>query len=525
MPHRKIIILITTKLYLKTNSRTNVHRRSFIMEITSGDQSVAIIIALYLLFMLAIGFYYYKRNENLSDYILGGRKLNKWVTALSSEASDMSGWLLLGLPGYAYLAGMEAIWIALGLGIGTYLNWKFVAKRLRKYSTEAGDALTIPVYFENRFRDKSKLLRTISALFILIFFLFYTSSGFVAGGKLFSTVFGGEYVTALTIGVLAIIFYTFMGGFMAVCWTDFFQALLMILAITLVPLTAMNGLGGISSTTDIIRTIDPSLLSPLTGSDGTMISLMAIVSLMAWGFGYFGQPHILVRFMAINNPEEIKQSRAIAMSWVTISLIFAVFIGLVGRVFVPEFLAGATSETVFIVMVNSLFHPVVAGVMLAAILAAIMSTADSQLLVASSAFTDIYTLLFKSDASQRQLVWMGRFTVIGISLLAYYFALDPESSVLELVAYAWAGFGAAFGPAIIFSLFSKKMTRNAALAGILIGGITVIVWKQLSGGIFDLYEIVPGFVLSSIAILLVTRFDEEPEQEIKDEFEKVQRSV
>ncbi|WP_210409035.1 sodium/proline symporter PutP [Methanococcoides sp. AM1] len=496
------------------------------MEIISGNQSVAIIIILYLLFMLTIGFYYYRRTENLSDYILGGRKLNKWVTALSSQASDMSGWLLLGLPGYAYLAGMEAIWIALGLGIGTYLNWKFVAKRLRKYTMEAGDALTLPVYFENRFRDKSKLLRTISALFILIFFLFYTSSGFVAGGKLFSTVFGVEYITALTIGVLVIISYTFMGGFMAVCWTDFFQGLLMILAITLVPLTAMNGLGGISSTTDIIRTIDPGLLSPFTGSDGSVISLMAVVSLMAWGFGYFGQPHILVRFMAIGNPEEIKQSRAIAMSWVTISLAFAVIVGLVGRAFVPEFLAGATSETVFMVMINSLFHPVVAGIMLAAILAAIMSTADSQLLVAASAFTeDIYTLLFKSDASQRELVWMGRFTVIGISLLAYYFALDPESSVLDLVAYAWAGFGAAFGPAIIFSLFSKKMTRNAALAGMLIGGFTVIVWKQLSGGIFDLYEIVPGFVLSSIAILLVTRFGEEPEQEIQDEFEKVQRSV
>lgn len=496
------------------------------MEMTSGNQSVAIIIVLYLLFMLTIGFYYYKKTENLSDYILGGRRLNKWVTALSSQASDMSGWLLLGLPGYAYLSGMEAGWIALGLGVGTYLNWKFVAKRLRRYTKEAGDALTLPVYFENRFRDKSKLLRTISALFILIFFLFYTSSGFVAGGKLFSTVFGVEYFTALTIGVLVIISYTFLGGFMAVCWTDFFQGLLMVLAITIVPFAAMNGLGGISSTVDIVRTIDPSLLTPFTGSDGNLISLISVVSLLAWGFGYFGQPHILVRFMAINDPEEIKQSRAIAITWVTISLAFAVIVGLVGRAYVPEFLAGASSETVFMVLVNSLFHPIIAGIMLAAILAAIMSTADSQLLVAASAFTeDIYRLVFKSNATQKELVWMGRITVIGISLLAYYFALDPASSVLDLVAYAWAGFGAAFGPAIIFSLFSKKVTRNAVLGGMISGGVMVILWKQLSGGIFDLYEIVPGFILSSIAILLITRMDREPAPEIQEEFDRVQQSA
>ncbi len=397
---------------------------------------------------------------------------------------------------------------------------------MREYTKEAGDALTIPVFFENRFRDKSKLLRSISAIFILIFFLFYTSSGFVAGGKLFSTVFGVEYITALTIGVLVIISYTFMGGFMAVCWTDFFQGLLMILAITIVPFAAMNELGGISSTTELIRSIDPALLSPVVGADGSWISLMAVVSLMAWGFGYFGQPHILVRFMAIRDPEEIKQSRLIAMIWVAISLAFGVIVGLVGRAYVPQFLEGATSETVFMVMVDSLFHPVIAGVMLAAILAAIMSTADSQLLVSASAFTeDIYRLMFKADAGEKELVWMGRFTVIGISLLAYYFALDPESSVLDLVAYAWAGFGAAFGPAILFSLFSKKVTRNGVLAGMIVGGITVIVWKQLTGGIFDLYEIVPGFVLSSIVIWLVSRFDEEPSAEIQEEFERVHRSV
>lgn len=488
----------------------------------SDKFSIIMVFALYLLFMVAIGAVYYNRTVNLSDYILGGRKLNSWVTALSSQASDMSGWLLLGLPGYAYLAGMESIWIAVGLAVGTYLNWKFIAKRLRKYTQVAGDAITIPVYLENRFRDRSKSLRIISALLILIFFLFYTSSGLVAGGKLFSTVFDVPYLTALTIGTVVIITYTFLGGFMAVCWTDFFQGMLMLFAIMLVPIAGVQKVGGYGSTTDMIRSIDPQLLNPFTSTGGEMISMIAIVSLLAWGLGYFGQPHILVRFMAIQHSEQIKQARTIAMVWVIISLAFAVFVGIVGMALFPGSLEGAASEKIFMLMVNELFHPLIAGVLLAAILAAIMSTADSQLLVSASAFTeDIYKLLFKHDASEKELVWMGRFAVIMVSIIAYYFALDPESSVLDLVAYAWAGFGAAFGPTIIFSLFWKRMTRNAALGGLISGGLMVILWKQLNGGIFDLYEIVPGFVLSCIVILAITMLEKEPSDEIKEEFDRV----
>ncbi|MDG6244284.1 MAG: sodium/proline symporter PutP [Methanolobus sp.] len=488
----------------------------------SDKLAILLVFALYLLFMVVIGAIYYRKTANLSDYILGGRKLNSWVTALSSQASDMSGWLLLGLPGYAYIAGMESIWIAIGLAIGTYLNWKFIAKRLRKYTQIAGDAITLPVFLENRFRDSTKSLRIISALLILIFFLFYTSSGLVAGGKLFSTVFDVSYLTALTIGTLVIIAYIFLGGFMAVCWTDFFQGMLMIIAITLVPIIGMREAGGYSSTIDIIRSIDPQLLDPFSSLGGEMISLMAIVSLLAWGLGYFGQPHILVRFMAIRHSGQVRKARAIAMFWVIISLAFSVFAGMVGIAMFPGLLEGATSETVFMVMINELFHPFIAGLLLAAILAAIMSTADSQLLVSASAFTeDIYKLLLKKNASEKELVWMGRLAVVIVSIIAYYFALDPESSVLDLVAYAWAGFGAAFGPTIIFSLYWKRMTRNAALGGLISGGLMVIIWKQLNGGIFDLYEIVPGFVLSCIVIFVISMLEKAPSTDITEEFDRV----
>ncbi len=489
----------------------------------SDSFSIILIFALYLLFMISIGVLYYRKTENLADYILGGRKLNSWVTALSSQASDMSGWLLLGLPGYAYLAGMEAIWIGIGLAVGTYLNWKFVAKKLRQYTQVAGDAITIPVYFENRFRDNTHALRIISAILILVFFLLYTSSGLVAGGKLFNTVFDIPYQQALLIGALVIISYTFLGGFMAVCWTDFFQGALMICAIVLVPSMAMKGMGGYGSTLDLIRSIDPQLLNPWTALAGGAIPL---VSNLAWGLGYFGMPHILVRFMAIESPDKIKQARLIAMVWVVISLIFAVVVGLVGRAYLhPEFLGAGGSETIFMVLVNTMFTPVIAGILLAAILAAIMSTADSQLLVAASAFTeDIYRIVMKKDASEKELVWLGRLAVIAISTIAYMIARDPNNSVMGLVSYAWAGFGAAFGPIIIFSLFWKRTTRNAALGGMVSGGLMVILWKQLSGGIFDLYEIVPGFVLSCIVIYVITILDKEgPSAEIQKEFDRVKQ--
>lgn len=485
--------------------------------------NIVVIFAAYLLFMISIGVLYYKKTENLSDYILGGRKLNSWVTALSAQASDMSGWLLLGLPGYAYLSGMESVWLGIGLAAGTYLNWKFVAKKLRQYTQVAGDSITIPVYFENRFRDKSHSLRIISSILILVFFLLYTSSGLVAGGKLFNTVFEIPYQQALLIGALVIITYTFLGGFMAVCWTDFFQGTLMVCAIALVPLAAMKGIGGYDSTVSIIESIDPQLLNPWTALAGGAIPL---ISNLAWGLGYFGMPHILVRFMAIESPEKIKQARIIAMVWVIISLIFAVVVGIVGRAYLyPEFLGEAGSETIFMVMINNMFTPIIAGILLAAILAAIMSTADSQLLVAASAFTeDIYRIIMRKNAGEKELVWMGRFAVIIISAIAYLIARDPNNSVMGLVSYAWAGFGAAFGPVILFSLFWRNTTRNGALGGMIVGGLTVIIWKQLSGGIFDLYEIVPGFLLSCITIYAISILDKEgPAEEILREFDHLKQ--
>lgn len=483
---------------------------------------IIITFVVYLAFMLTIGTFFYRRTEDMSDYLLGGRKLNGWVVSLSAQASDMSGWLLLGLPGYAYLTGMEASWIAIGLATGTYLNWKFVAKRLRTYTHLAGDSITLPVYLENRFRDKSKLLRTISAVTILLFFLIYTASGFVAGGKLFNTVFGVSYTTALIIGVLVVVSYTFLGGFMAVCWTDFFQGMLMFFSILIVPIVAIQLMGGTNVTFETLRGLNQELLNPFTSVDGSPIGAIAVISLLAWGLGYFGQPHILVRFMAIRSADEIKQARIIAMVWVLLSLLGAVLVGTVGRVYLSEPLQGAATETVFMVMATKIFPSVIAGVFLAAVLSAIMSTADSQLLVTASAISeDIYKSFFKESAGERELVWVSRFTVVGVSIISFVLAMNPESSVLDLVSYAWAGFGAAFGPTILLSLFWKRMTRNGALAGILSGGIVVIVWKQLSGGIFDLYEIVPGFICSLLAIVLFSLLDKEPAQEVIDEFNQV----
>jgi sodium/proline symporter len=486
--------------------------------------NILISFIIYLIFMISIGLIFYKKTKNLSDYILGGRNLNYWVTSMSAQASDMSGWLLLGLPGAAYLAGMEAIWIAIGLAAGTYLNWKFIAKRLRQYTEIAGDSITLPDYFENRFRDKSKILRILSALFILIFFLLYTASGFVAGAKLFSTVFGLSYNIALLIGMLVIISYTFLGGFMAVSWTDFFQGMIMFFAIIIVPVTGIIRLGGISSTFDSIKGINPELLDIFTKIDGSPLPMIVIISSLAWGLGYFGQPHILARFMAIRSSNDIKKARFIAMNWVAISLFCAVLVGIVGRALLigNPLIGKPASEKVFIILVNSLTNPIIAGVLLAAILAAIMSTADSQLLVASSAITeDFYRVLFRKKASDNELVWISRFAVIGVAIIAYLIALDPQSSVLDLVANAWAGFGATFGPIVVLSLAWKRMTRNGAIGGIVAGGFTVISWMQLQGGIFDLYEIFPGFIISVLTIIIVSLLDKKPSVEIIVEFEQV----
>lgn len=483
------------------------------------NTSVIITFVVYLLFMLAIGSHFYKRNESLSDYLIGDRQLNKWVAAMSAQASDMSGWLLLGLPGYAYLQGMEAIWIALGLATGTYLNWKFVALRLRRYTEIAGNAITLPDYFANRFNDHNRLLRTLSAVFILVFFLIYTASGFVAGAKLFEAVFGLPYHSALLIGVVVIISYTALGGFMAVSWTDFFQGIIMFFAIITVPLLAIHAMGGFTATTARLEPTGSGFLHLLERADGKPIPLLAIVSLLAWGMGYFGQPHILTRFMAIRSPKEIRPARQIAMTWVVISLTCAVLVGLAGRAFFPETLSDSDAEKIFMLLVDRLTHPVLGGILLAAVLAAIMSTADSQLLVTSSALTeDLYRVIIRPHASEKELVWVSRSTVIGVAAVACLIALKPDSSVLDLVAYAWAGFGATFGPLVLMSLYWKRMTRNGAIAGIIGGGVTVLVWKQLEGGLFDLYEIVPGFVVSVCLIVLASLLGRKPETNVLRQF-------
>jgi len=475
----------------------------------------------YVCLMLLIGYLAFRRTQNLSDYILGGRRLGSWVTAISACASDMSGWLLLGLPGYAYAAGLEAGWIALGLLIGTYFNWRLIAARLRRYSVIAGDSQTLPEFFERRFHDKTHLLRVVSAIFILLFYLFYTSSGLVAGGKLFNAVFDLPYHWAVTVGALVIVTYTFIGGFLAVSWTDLFQGLLMALALIIVPVIAISSLGGWSVTLSTVNETNPALLNALTNVQSEPLGLLAITSLLAWGLGYFGQPHILARFKAIRSVSEIPMARRIAVSWVSMTLLSAVLVGLVGIGILEQSLSGSDTEKVFILLVDTLLHPIIAGICLAAILAAIMSTADSQLLVSAAAFTsDFYKALFRRSASERELIWIGRIAVLLVAVIALTLAWNPERKVLDLVAYAWAGFGAAFGPALILSLYWRRMNRYGALAGIVVGGLTVVIWKQLSGGVFDLYEIVPGFILSMLSIVVASVLTHVPEEHVLKDFDQ-----
>ncbi len=480
----------------------------------------------YLIVMLSIGIYAYKRTSNSEDYFLGGRSLGPWPAALSAGASDMSGWLLLGLPGYAYAAGIEAIWLAGGLLVGTWLNWLICAKRLRTYSIVADNALTIPEYFARRFADKSKLLQSISAFFILLFFLFYTSSGLVAGGKLFETVFGLDYRFAVIVGTVCVVSYTLFGGFLAVSWTDLVQGLLMAAALVIVPIATMEGsMGDLSAALELKN---PNLLDLWTNASGESLSAVGIISLVAWGLGYFGQPHILARFKATRSNGDIATARRIAVSWTALSMAGALLIGVVGIVYVDSHLGGniKDGETIFMLLVNAVFHPVVAGILLAAILAAIMSTADSQLLVSSSALAeDFYKQVFRPQASQQEIVRVGRFAVVALSLVALFLAMNPDSSVLGLVSYAWAGFGAAFGPAILFSLFWKDMNRNGALGGVVVGGITVVLWKQLSGGIFDLYEIVPGFILASLSIIVLSKLSGGADDTVKASFDEYQSQL
>ena len=385
--------------------------------------------------MIGIGMYFYGKSRTTDEYFLGGRRLGSWVVSMSAQASDMSGWLLMGLPGAAYLSGISAGWIAIGLAVGTYLNWLFVAKRLRQYTKVAGDAITLPQFFKNRFRDRSGMISVVAAVFILVFFLFYTASGFVSCAKLFSSVFGINYYVALVIGAVVVISYTFAGGFFAVCWTDFFQGMLMFFCVLAVPTIAIQSMGGFTPFLDKVEAFNPNFLSMFVdGATNQPYTLMGIISLVAWGLGYFGQPHILIRFMGIESPAAIKKSRRIATVWVLISLTAAVLIGVSGRMYLGDILLeGGAQETVYITMVSNIFHVFIGGIFLSAILAAIMSTADSQLLVTASAITeDFYHNKIRPNASPSELMWVSRICVISVALIAVFIATDQDSTVLGL---------------------------------------------------------------------------------------------
>lgn len=475
----------------------------------------------YLMGMMGVGLYFFTRSRNMSDFYLGGRKLNKWVTAISAQASDMSGWLLLGLPGAAYASGLaDSFWIAVGLAAGTYLNWKHVALRLRHYAHMAGNSITIPDFFEQRFRDGSHALRMVSALVILSFFLIYAASGFVAGAKLFNTVFGLSYESALLLGVGVILAYTFMGGFMAVCWTDLIQGMLMLAAIVVVPVAGIARMGGVGPMNEALVAAGKShAFNLLTYADGTKsVGWIALVSTLGWGLGYVGMPHILVRFMAIRHPGEVVQARRIAMVWVAVALTAAVLMGCIGAAFAPGL---ADGERVFMEMIRALFPSFVAGLLLSAILAAIMSTADSQLLVAASALSgDLYHALFRKKAGDRELLWVSRGAVMAIAGAAYWMARDPNSSVFGLVSYAWAGFGAAFGPVMLAALFVRRTTRAGALAGMVLGGATVVLWKNFMGHT-GLYEIFPGFLAGLLGVAVVSYFGGDRDEEVAAQFDRV----
>jgi len=464
--------------------------------------------ALYMAVCLVLGGIAWRRTRSLDDFILGGRSLGSWVTALSAQATDMSGWLLMGLPGLAYASGFDSIWLLLGLIAGTWLNWRFIAAALRDATERFGNALTLPDYLEYRFADRSRGLRTLSAIVILLFFIFYTSSGFVAAGRLFEALFGIAYFEAMLWGTAVMLAYTFLGGFLAVSWSDVLQGTLMFFTLLVVAIFGIAMAGGIETTFMRLNALDAQLLDPFIADGGTELGWIGIASLVAWGLGYFGQPHILARFMAARSIEHITVARRVAMVWVVTVLVAAVVVGLTARLVLPTALSGPDTEKVFIEMSTTFLPPVFAGICLAGVMAAIMSTASAQLLVASSALAnDLYRSLWRRDASRLELLWIGRIAVLMIAVLAMWLARNPENTVLSLVAWAWAGFGAAFGPVVILSLYWKAMTRAGAFAGILVGGVTVVVWKQLVslGGIFELYELVPGFVLSMIAIVVVSR--------------------
>ena len=499
------------------------------------EAGTLISLALYFIVMLGIGLYAYKKStDSVSGYMLGGRGLGPAVTALSAGASDMSGWMLMGLPGAIYVSGVSQLWIAVGLVIGAFINYVIVAPRLRTYTEVANDSITIPGYFSNRFNDKGRRLRIFSSVVIIIFFTLYTSASLVAGGKLFDSSFGMDYTTGLWVTAGVVCAYTLFGGFLAVSMTDFVQGCIMFVALVLVPIVAFVDLGGYSSVVGQVNDIDTNFLDFFYNVDkGEAIGFLGIVSLLAWGLGYFGQPHIIVRFMAIRSVSDVKAARRIGVSWMVVSIIGAMATGFVGIAYVATQPMGiADAETIFIEFSQVLFHPLIGGFLLAAILAAIMSTISSQLLVSSSSLTeDFYKAFLRKDASERELVMVGRLSVLVVTLVAIYLAYGETETVLALVSKAWAGFGAAFGPVVILSLFWKRMNRNGALAGMLTGAITVLLWifSPILFGI-DLsdevvYEMVPGFILSTLAIIIFSKLTDEPAQELQDKFVEMESVI
>ena len=500
--------------------------------------------AVYLAIMIIIGFVCSKNTNNNEDYFLGGRNLGGWTAAISAQASDMSGWLLMGLPGSVYLAGTGEIWIAVGLLIGTILNWYLVSARLRKYTIVAGNSLTIPSFFQNRYRDNKGIIKIVSAVIIAIFFAVYTASAFSSGAKLFATLFGDGsnfdtvYIIGLCIAAFVILVYTFMGGFKAVCVTDLIQGMLMLVAILAVPIIAYTLLTYDTGFADalVAKGVEnpENYLNFMKNDDGSSVSAVSIISNLAWGLGYFGMPHILIRFMAVKNNTELKKSRKIAITWVIISLVASCIIGLVARGYLTTQLEGADSETVFIRTIQQLFSGnfifiFIGGIFLCGILAAIMSTADSQLLVTASAVSeDMYKGVIKKDASEKKALWVGKIAVIVVAVIAFFIALDPNSSIMALVSDAWAGFGSAFGPVVLLALFWKRSTLAGAVSGMATGALTVIIWDYipLVDGMTlykatNLYSLVLGFALALIVNVVVSLITKKPSKEIQDEFDSI----
>lgn len=512
-----------------------------------GSLQILIAMVCYMAVVIGIGIYFAKRsNQSSEDYFLGGRSLGPWVTAMSAEASDMSGWLLMGLPGVAYWCGLsDAAWTSIGLALGTYINWLLVAKRLRRYSAVAGDAITLPDFFSNRFHEKKKVIMTLSALFILIFFTVYASSCFVTCGKLFSTLFGASYQSMMIAGAVFVVIYTFLGGFLAESASDFMQAVVMIFALTVILITGTLAAGGLQAVVDNAKNIpgfftffgiaSPSVDAsgiqqvangaPVFGEAGSY-GFLTIISTLSWGLGYFGMPQVLLRFMAIRKTDELVRARRIATVWVVISLTAAVLIGLMGRAMFPvhETLNTASgAENVFIVLSRHLLPPLLAGLVMAGILAATISSSDSYLLIAASAVSlNIFKGILKKDASDKQVMTMSRVILLLIAVVGVVIAMDENSVIFTIVSFAWAGFGAVFGPIMLFSLFWKRTTQAGAVAGMVTGGVMVFLWKlalKPLGGVFGIYELFPAFVLSCLAILLVSLLTPAPSAQIQQEFD------